>query len=58
MSKFKAGDIISPREYYPGFHKITVIRQDKDSYLCKIINGTVTIPIKTVEENYELFKQK
>lgn len=52
MSKFKHGDIITPKEYLSGFENIEVLRIDKNYYVCKILNGTVTIPTKTVEEVY------
>ena len=56
--KFKVGDTITHLQYVPGFDNITIFRIDKKFYHCEITNGTVTIPIHTVETNYELSKKK
>lgn len=54
MRKFKVGDVITPKSYYQGFENITVLKSDDKTYTCKIVCGTVTIPTKTIEENYLL----
>lgn len=56
--KFKIGDTISPLPYMVGFDNITIFNIDKKFYHCHITNGYVTIPIYTVENNYELSKKK
>ena len=56
MAKFKKGDVLVPKSYYRGFEKLTIDWIDKKFYHCKIINGSVTILIHSLEENYELKK--
>lgn len=56
MSKFKIGQTITRKPYMQGFEKATIFKIDDKYYHCKIMCGTATIPIKSVEENYEVLK--
>lgn len=62
MAKFKIGDILEPIERGRGFDSAIV--QDiytatrgrfkgEEMYLLRIINGTVTVPVRA-EDNYKL----
>ena len=62
MAKFKVGEIIEPVERGRGFENAEVqsiyiaIRgrfKGEEMYLLKVINGTVTVPVR-VEDNYKL----
>ena len=53
MSKFKKGDTLVPKPDCIGFEKITVFNIDNTMYHCKIMCGTVTIPIHVVDNNYQ-----
>ena len=55
-SKFKVGDIITALDI--GFTDVEIFKIDTEYYHCKIPNGTVTIPIKVVEERYKLSSLK
>ena len=52
--KYKIGDKLRPQVGFSGFDEATVYEIDDKFYYCKIICGTASIPIKTLEETYEL----
>ena len=52
--KYKIGDKLRPQMGFSGFDEATVYEIDDKFYYCKIICGTASIPIKTLEETYEL----
>ena len=52
-NKFNIGDILVPKMDIPGFNELTIHHIDDKFYYCKIINGSVSIPIKTIENNYQ-----
>ena len=58
-TKFKVGDVITPKQYYQGFENAQVvgIREDKNKryYVLKIMRGIATIPI-SAEVGYKLKK--
>ena len=56
--KFKPGQTIEAIDSFHGFEKATVLKTDDKYYYCKIMNGTCTIPITSVESNYRLVKKK
>ena len=56
--KFKVGQTIGAIDSFCGFEKATIYRIDDKYYYCKIMNGTVTIPIASVESNYIKYKEK
>ena len=57
-NKFKVGQTICAIDSFHGFEKATVMRIDDKYYHCKIMNGTATIPIASVESNYKIYKEK
>ena len=56
--KFKVGQTICAIDSFHGFEKATVYKIDDKFYHCKIMCGTVTIPIASVESNYKIYKEK
>ena len=54
--KFNIGDTITRKADCQGFEDVTILRTDDKYYYCSIINGTVSLPISTVESCYELSK--
>ena len=53
-TKYNIGDILVPKVDISGFDEITIHHIDDTYYYCKIINGSVSIPIKTLENNYQI----
>jgi hypothetical protein len=53
-TKYNIGDTLVPKEDIPGFDEITIHHIDDSFYYCRIINGLVSIPIKTLENNYQI----
>ena len=53
-NKYNIGDVLVPKVDISGFDEITIHHIDDTYYYCKIINGSVSIPIKTLENNYQI----
>ena len=58
MSKFNVGDTIKPKEFAQGFVDVKIQGIDSQYYYLEILNGIASVPIKTVENNYQLSKKK
>ena len=56
--KFKVGQTIAAIDSFHGFEKATIYKIDDKYYHCKIMCGTATIPISSVESNYIKYKEK
>lgn len=56
MCKYKKGTVLKPKQYCQGFDKIVIDHVKTGYYHVKIMNGTATIPIHIVEENYQVME--
>ena len=54
--KYEIGDTVSSKPYYKGIMNATIFKIDDKYYHCKILCGTATLPIKSVDGNYDKIK--
>lgn len=53
MAKFKVGDIIMAEVPKMGVDEAEIVKVDTNNYYCKIVRGTLVLPI-IAERNYIL----